>query len=153
MGDLIQQDLFGIASETKDKSKVKESFGCKTYDIIEIISKMIIFNPSTTTTTTSSSIHVITSPLLQRLNMLEKDNNNNSSKKIIHKIRECFHRIIIGLSKNNTCDINQVLLFVYATISPFIKNALEVNPNLIQSSIENDYDDDDDAHHNIKVSG
>jgi len=136
--DLVQQDLFGMASETKERSKVKESFGAKTFDIIEILSKMIIFDPSSP----SSSIHCMTSPLLERLRV---ENNSKS----MHKIRECFHRVVIGLSKNNTCDVNEVMKFVYATVAPFIKNALDTNPSLVDM----EYEDEDNEHHSIEVSG
>jgi len=139
--DLIQQDLFGWASETKEKSKVKESFGAKTFDIIEILSKMIIFDPSSS----SSSIHCMTSPLFERLKL---ENNKNNAKSI-HKLRECFHRIVIRLSKNTTCDVDIVMEFVYATVAPFMKKALDTNLNLVDV----EHEDEDNEHHSIEVSG
>lgn len=102
---------------------------------------MIIFDPSSS----SSSMHCMTSPLFERLKL---ENNKNNAKSI-HKLRECFHRIVIGLSKNTTCDVDKVMEFVYATVAPFMKKALDTNLNLVDM----EHEDEDNEHHSIEVSG
>ena len=49
--NLIQEDIFGVASEMKAaacnrKSNMKEAMGAKTYESIEILSSLIMFKPS-----------------------------------------------------------------------------------------------------------
>jgi hypothetical protein len=86
MMDVIQQDIFGGASEMKEvesvhKRLVKEAMGVKSYSSLEIISRMILFKPSLHTIghfkdgspTSFSSIHLLVHPFLQRIRDPEID--------------------------------------------------------------------------------
>jgi hypothetical protein len=71
MMDLIQQDLFGTARDRKDadgaKNRlVKEATGSKSMDSIELICRMLLFEPSSHAADAKSvsAIHAVVSPLL-----------------------------------------------------------------------------------------
>jgi U3 small nucleolar RNA-associated protein 20 len=78
--DIIQQDIFGGASEMKEvdsvkKNLVKEAMGNKSYSSLEIVGKMILFKPSLHTIRNDntdhpgplSAIHSLVNPFLQRI--------------------------------------------------------------------------------------
>jgi hypothetical protein len=91
--DLIQQDLFGVAQERKEAADnvryVKEAGGSKSAHSIEIISSMILFNPSKKSGV--SAIHAIVSPLLERLRF------PGTQAKVIRRIKESLSRVVNGL--------------------------------------------------------
>jgi len=116
--DLIQQDLFGTASEMKEvqdvqKRVIKEAVGVKSYDTLEMICKLINFDPSLRKSNTSS-VHIIVRPILERLRLPDIDRTS------IGKLKECLSRIVIGLSHNPTVKEQDVLPFIYSCVSPFI---------------------------------
>jgi U3 small nucleolar RNA-associated protein 20 len=113
--DLLQQDLFGNAQETKDaegiKAKfVKEAHGSKTFHSLELIASLIQFSPR------SSTINSLVAPFLERL----RRGDVRSTE--IRKIRECLTRIVAGFIKNPTTRLVHVVGVVVASISPFIQN-------------------------------
>jgi U3 small nucleolar RNA-associated protein 20 len=121
MMDLIQQDLFGTARDRKDadgaKNRlVKEATGSKSMDPIELICRMLLFEPSSHAADAKSvsAIHAVVSPLLQRLRTPDIDTTT------IGRIGECLARVVVGLSKNETVTPDEVLPFVYASIAPFV---------------------------------
>lgn len=120
MMDMIQQDLFGTASDMKEvestkKRLVKEAGGAKSLDSLEIISRIILFNPSTVDHMQSlSSVHALVEPFLARLNDPEV------SSTVIGKVREALSRIIIGISQNSSVSPDEIFPFVYSTLSPYI---------------------------------
>lgn len=147
MMDVIQQDIFGRASEMKDvesvnKRLVKEAMGVKSYSSLETISRMILFKPSLHTiggfkggpSTPFSSIHVLVHPFLQRIRDPEIDS------KTIGKVKECLNRIAIGVSQNTSTTTEEMLPFVYATVFPFISNGTENDGD------STDISDDEDMH-------
>jgi len=92
--DLIQQDLFGIASEMKEardvnKRVIKEAMGETSYETLEMICKLINFQPSSSTNEKISSIHVVVRPLLDRLQLPDID------VATIGKNRESLNRVVI----------------------------------------------------------
>merc|ERR1712228_309114 len=122
-------------------TKIRESHGAKAYDTLEIISKMIIFHPS------SRSIHWITTPLLERLRHPTTSSNDTRT---LRKTHESLKRVVIGLSRNRSVEVGDMMPFVYATIEPFVREAMEANggkSNLLKKGLDSDSDSDDD--HNI----
>lgn len=122
MMDLIQQDIFGDANEIKEvehvkKRLVKEAGGAKGYSALEIIGRLIYFNPSSLTTSFIPGIHALVNPLLARLSQPDV------SSSVIGKVKECLNRIATGISQNSSCTDDEMLPFVYATISPYIKSS------------------------------
>ena len=145
--DVIQQDIFGQASEIKEvesvnKRLVKEAMGAKSYSCLEIISKMILFKPSLhnggnfklDNSMNFSSVHLLVHPFLQRIRDPEIDT------KTLGKVKECLNRIAIGISQNTSTTTIELLPFVFATVSPFIVNTSE------NSRDDSDVSDDDTGH-------
>jgi len=126
MMDIIQQDIFGKASEIKEvenvkKRLVKEAGGSKSYSSLEIISRMIFFNPSLYSKKYLPGIHALVNPLLTRLDDSQVDAST------IGKVKECLNRISVGISQNTSCTTEEMLPFVYATIAPFVLKTPVIN--------------------------
>ena len=128
MLDLIHQDVFGKASEIKEvqhvqKRLIKEAMGSKSLDSLEIISRIILFKPSLAAQangslpgfTHASAVHALVTPFLDRL----RDPDVSSST--MRKVKECLHRVAVGFSTNTSAKYEEVLPFIYATVSPFVR--------------------------------
>ena len=128
MLDIIHQDVFGKASEIKEvdhvqKRLIKEAMGSKSIDSLEIIARNIHFKPSIITESVkvtlpglphASAVHALVTPLLERLRDPEV------SPSTIRKVKECLQRITVGLSSNPSANYDELLPFVFATVSPFV---------------------------------
>ncbi len=121
MMEFIQQDIFGTASEMKEvetakKRLVKEAGGSKSLSSLELIGKLVQFNPSKVASSKSSfsAVHALVNPFVERL----RDPEVPSS--IIGKVKEAMRRIVIGMTQNSSSNSEEMLPFVYATVSPFI---------------------------------
>lgn len=156
--DLIQQDIFGSASEIKEadnvqKRLVKEAGGAKSHETLELMAKHILFRPSLAAETGSdnqderkdggnaspSAVHAIVSPLLERLRDPEV------STSTIGKAKECLNRVTLGLSRNSSVEAEEVLTFVYASVSPFVLgDAMRTKGNFEDDSGDSSGDDDDE---------
>ena len=122
--DLIQQDLFGGAQEWKDARDshvryVKEAGGSKSLNALELLSTMITFKPLVTEPADETQIpppvQILLSPFLERLQ------DQAVSMTTIKRIRECLTRIVSGLSRNKSVRIEDLLIFVHSTLSPFVE--------------------------------
>lgn len=141
--DLLQQDLFGTAQETKDAegSKVKfvkEAHGSKSFHSLELIASLIHFSPH------SSTINSLVAPFLERLRRA------GVRSKEIRKIRECLTRIVAGFIRNPTTRLGHVVGVVVASVSPFMKSS-ELPPDSDWTAL--DADDEVDEQTPICVSG
>ena len=148
MMDIIQQDIFGTASEMKEvestrKRLVKEAGGKKSLNSLELIGRLIHFNPSSTKSSSSniSAVHILVNPFLERLRDPEVES------KIIGKVKEAMSHIVLGISQNSSSSSEQMLPFVYATLSPFI-----ITDDDIPDSDDDLYDSDDDVVKRLEVS-
>jgi U3 small nucleolar RNA-associated protein 20 len=148
MMDILQQDIFGTASEMKEvetskKRLVKEAGGMKSLGSLEIIGRMILFQPSVMALSPSnhSSVHALVTPFLSRLHDPEVPSS------VIGKVKESMNRIIIGITQNSSAISEEVLPFAYATVSPFIFVEAKTPDN------DEDIDDSDDEDmKNLEVS-
>lgn len=138
--DILQQDIFGTASEMKEaeatkKRLVKEAGGSKGLGCIEFVSRMIDFSPAkfVDASSNSSSIHTLVNPFLSRL----QDPEVHSS--VIRKVKEVLNKVILGLSQNLSVASEEMLPFVYATISPFL-----ILDSRINEEDDEDIDDSDE---------
>ena len=156
--DLIQQDIFGSASEIKEadnvqKRLVKEAGGAKSHETLELMAKYILFRPSLaadagsdnlgegggSSNASPSAVHAIASPLLERLRDPEV------STSTIGKAKECLNRVTLGLSRNSSVEAEEVLTFVYASVSPFVLgDAICTKGNFEDDSGDSSGDDDDE---------
>lgn len=148
MMDIIQQDIFGTASEMKEvdtakKRLVKEAGGMKSVGSLELIGRMILFRPSSMASSPSnhSSIHALVSPFLSRLHDPEVPPS------VIGKVKEAMNRIIIGITQNSSASSEEVLPFAHATVSPFMFVEAE------ESDDDKDvYDSDEEELKDLEVS-
>jgi U3 small nucleolar RNA-associated protein 20 len=147
--DLIQQDLFGVAQERKEAENnvryVKEAGGAKSSHSIEIISSMILFNPSKVGGKGVSAIHAIVSPLLERLRF------PGTQAKVIRRIKESLSCVVKGLFRNPSLHADEVLPFVYATVEPFVSKQ-EVD-SVVDRAVDPLDSDGEDSFDPIDVSG
>lgn len=151
MMDLIQQDLFGEAREFREananKKFVKEAFGSKSHDSIEVMCRLLYFRPSNSSESTfgfSSSVHLVVSPLLERLRV------GNLESGSIGTVRECLNRVVVGISHNCSVEIEEVLPFVYACVEPFVgKTRIQAYSRVAE---EYDSSDEDETTRPIHVS-
>jgi len=148
MMDIIQQDIFGTASEMKEvetarKRLVKEAGGTKSLSSLELIGRLVQFNPSSVASSTSSfsAVHALVNPFLERL----RDPEVLSS--IIGKAKESMSRIVIGISQNSSSSSAEMLPFVFATVSPFVIANGEVPDN-----DDDMYDSDEERVKGLEVS-
>jgi len=152
MMDIIQQDIFGRASEMKEaenvqKRVIKEAVGVKSFSSLQIISSLIIFRPSLAISQGKKSaifltaVHALVSPFLERLRDPEVD------KSTIGKVNECMNRIVVGLSNNSSVVFEELLPFVYATVSPFL-----ISDEKLADSDSDSNDSDDENLPKIEVS-
>ena len=152
MMDIIQQDIFGRASEMKEaenvqKRVIKEAVGVKRFSSLQIISSLIIFRPSLAISQGKKSaifltaVHALVSPFLERLRDPEVD------KSTIGKVNECMNRIVVGLSNNSSVVFEELLPFVYATVSPFL-----ISDEKLADSDSDSNDSDDENLPKIEVS-
>ena len=150
--DLIQEDLFGEASERRESRDtnvryVKEAVGSKSVNSVEMLCRLITFKPSDTTNggIGKSSIHCILSPFLERLRM------PNVEMATVKKIKEVLGRAVVGLSHNPSVTVEELLPFIYASVQPFVGSNSDSN---IMEQVENGDDSaDDDSINQLKVSG
>jgi len=150
--DLIQQDIFGSASEIKEaedvrRRLVKEAGGAKSHETLELMSKHVLFRPSlaaeanhaTNIESPPSAVHAIVSPLLERLRDPEV------STSIIGKAKECLNRVILGLSRNDSVTSEEILTFVYASVSPFILGDAMHDKTVVDDDSLGDSDAEEDT--------
>ena len=150
--DLIQQDLFGMAQERKNVNDgnvryVKEAGGSKSTHSIELVASMVLFKPSVAKSTSGqshSSIHAVVTPFLERLRSPGLDTRT------LRQIKDCLSRIVIGLQRNGSVTITEVLPFVFATLELFIGQQ-EIEQ--VVEDMEDSDDGDDDGLDPILVSG
>lgn len=136
--DFCMDDINGIANEdreTKDDVKrtlIREAKGNKANEILELCGKSLLFRPtyallpfpkseipqnlSVPVPSTCSSLHSLVTPLL---NVLSSPDEEITSS-IIGRISEALQRIALGLSKNPTFLASELLLYLHATLHPFV---------------------------------
>ena len=136
--EFCMDDINGIANEdreTKDDVKrtlIREAKGNKANEILEMCGKCLLFRPtyallpfpkseisanvSVPVPATSSSLHSLVTPLLNVLT----DPDEEVSSAIIGRISEALQRIALGLSKNSSFLSSELLLYLHATLHPFV---------------------------------
>ena len=156
--DLIQQDIFGSASDIKEiesvkKQLIKESSGGKRFNILEIFARIILFKPSLALSATddpnknargvASAAHTLMLLFLKRLQ--EPDIQTST----IGKVKDFLNIIVIVLSHNTTFKAVELLTVVYISVSPFVYGGKPIKSN------EHEEESDDieiEENPNIKTS-
>lgn len=127
IAESIIDDLVGVTQNDRDvtdakRSLIREAKGVKAVDILEFCGKYLLFRPAYALLLPSkphslSSVHAITIPLLS---VLSKDEN----PQIVGRIGEGLQRFAFGLSQNESLIPQEMLLFLHATLFPYIKAML-----------------------------
>ncbi|CAN0542172.1 unnamed protein product, partial [Ectocarpus sp. 12 AP-2014] len=119
------EDLFGESAAAKEaqganvaSSKMKEAKGQKAYDSFEIAARTLLFRPTFTVlapedAASVSSVHALVGPVLA---LLEGRENARS----VGKANEALTRIGMGLAANPSVTESEMLLYVHATVAPFL---------------------------------
>eukprot|EP01041_Mallomonas_annulata_P001346 gene1346-2596_t len=120
---IVLDDIVGIAQEDREvegasRTLIREAKGSKANEILELCSRCILFRPTYAlkapdTPDTVSSIHALASPLLSALKGCEE-------KSIIGRVGEALQRVALGLSKNESLTALELLLYLHATLQPFV---------------------------------
>lgn len=121
--ECINDDMVGIANDDRDaegaiRSVIREAKGNKAYDTLEICARNILFRPTYALLrmddpTSVSSVHSLVSPLLDML-------RNCDSNRVMRRVAEGLQRVCVGLSKNNSLQSTELLLYLHATLHPFV---------------------------------
>ncbi|CAN0097927.1 unnamed protein product, partial [Ectocarpus sp. 12 AP-2014] len=123
--ELLMEDLFGESAAAKEaqganvaSSKMKEAKGQKAYDSFEIAARTLLFRPTFTVlapedAASVSSVHALVGPVLA---LLEGCENARS----VGKANEALTRIGMGLAANPSVTESEMLLYVHATVAPFL---------------------------------
>jgi hypothetical protein len=125
-------DLVGLAHDDRtadgaDRVVIREAKGSKSNEILEISAKNILFRPtyalqSLENPSSVSSIHALSTPLLSQL-------INCESPDVIGRISEALQRIALGLSHNPSVTSQELLLYLHATLQPFVVTIIQEHQN------------------------
>jgi len=121
---LLTEDLFGEAAGAKEaeaevkSATIKEAKGQKALDGLEILSRLLLFRPTYAVACPEdpgalSSVHALVKPFLLQL-------HDSESPRMHGRVNEALQRVVAGLSVNPSLKAEEVLLYVYGLISPFV---------------------------------
>ncbi|CBJ27113.1 conserved unknown protein [Ectocarpus siliculosus] len=122
---LLIEDLFGESAAAKEaqgakiaSSKIKEAKGQKAYDSFENAARTLLFRPTFTVLAPEdaalvSSVHALVGPVLS---LLEECENARS----VGEANEALTRIEMGLAADPSVTESEMLLYVHATVAPFL---------------------------------
>ena len=128
----VVDDLVGGTKEDREvdgalRTVIREAKGSKSNDILEVTARSLLFRPtyafkSLDDPTKVSSIHALTTPLLVALSNC--DNTTN-----IGRISEGLSRVAMGIANNKSVSAQELLLYIHATLEPFVDLMLQENNN------------------------
>ena len=123
------------------KRLIKKASVGKSFNTLEIVSRMILFKPSLELSATDdpnkntrgvpSAAHTLISPLLKRIH--KPDIHTYT----IGKVKKHLNIILIVLSHNTTIEAGEIPPFVYISVSPFVYEVKSIESN----KNEEEYDD------------
>lgn len=137
LDDLVGRTRDDKTHDGKVKSQIREQKGNKANDILEIVAKSILFRPSYALRSTEnpsevSSIHAIVIPLIDCLTQADDDEieadfmkksfaiEKDDMKNRIGRVSEALKSVAYGLAKNSSILPQELLLYLHATLQPFI---------------------------------
>ena len=151
--EIVMDDLFGSMREQREtegikRKYIKEAGGSKSTDALEIIARLLHFEPERVVEAgKSSSVHVVVGPFLDKLNA------GDVAPSTISKIRECLNRVAVGLSRNPTVTPEAALPFIYACIRPAVGDRLVDSVVAVLDEGDSDESDDESPIQVSKSSG
>jgi hypothetical protein len=118
LDDLTGEAQDDRTADTALRSLIREAKGSKANDTLEITAKCLLFRPTYALLNAKqpaavSSIHALTVPLLDLL-------VNNDSADLMGRTAEALQRIALGLSRNPSVEARELLLYLHATLQPFV---------------------------------
>lgn len=141
MDDLVGRTHDDMTHDGKVKSQIREQKGNKANDILELVSRCILFRPSyalrsINNPSSVSSIHAIVIPLVECLTSADEDEveadflkkgfaiEQDGMKNRIGRISEALKSVAYGVAKNPSVLPKELLLYLHATLQPFIINII-----------------------------
>lgn len=119
----VLDDLTGQAQDDREaegalRSLIREAKGNKANDTLEVSARCLLFRPTYALLNplkpgSVSSVHALASPLLELL-------INNDDVALMGRTSEALQRIALGLSKNPSVEAKELLLYLHATLQPFV---------------------------------
>jgi hypothetical protein len=111
------------------RSSIREVKGNKFNEILEILATCLLFRPtyallSPQNPSLLSSIHAISVPLLEFLNNHNNPDDHSDAVRT-GRVAEALHRVALGLSKNPSLDVKELLLYIHASLQPFVSLMLQ----------------------------
>ncbi|GAB5030268.1 u3 small nucleolar rna-associated [Nannochloropsis oceanica] len=121
---LLTEDLFGEAAGAKEaeaevkSTTIKEAKGQKALDGLEVLSRLLLFRPTYAVASPEdpaalSSVHALVKPFLFQL-------HDSESPRMHGRVNEALQRVVAGLAVNPSLKAEEVLLYVYGLVSPFV---------------------------------
>jgi len=133
---VIEEEMFGSLSlqkrsDTEYKSRVKklmESRTNKSFDTVELTARYIEFLPA-------ESIHILLRPFLQRIDI-------STDLKELRAVEEGLRRVQVGISRNESVQVNQLLVYVHHLLSLQGKKSLRTLGEKANTSEDMEEEDD-----------
>lgn len=118
MDDLNGEALVDREAEGAVRQTIREAKGSKANEILEITARILLFRPSfalqcADNPASVSSLHALSVPMLEALGNCEEAD-------LIGRINEGLQRVAMGLSKNSSLVDSELLLYLHATLEPFV---------------------------------
>jgi hypothetical protein len=157
--DFCLDEIYGKTHDDRSaegavRTLIREAKGNKANEILELCGKSILFRPSYALTCPNdpasvSSVHALVTPLLEALKESnEVEGGTTRSVSAIGRASESLQRISIGLSKNASMQGTELLLYLHATLQPFvskISSDLKKRKHALgrsESAVDNNDDED-----------
>jgi hypothetical protein len=125
--EFVLEDISSDMKEDREsegalRTVIREQKGSKFREILEIISRCLLFRPTyalrdPTHPQAVSSIHAVSMPLLEALQAGEDSTFSG-------RVTEALTQVATGLSKNASIRDKELLLYVHATLQPFVTQML-----------------------------
>ncbi|CAM9407566.1 unnamed protein product [Choristocarpus tenellus] len=150
IAELLMEDLFGETASAKEadghnvaQAKLKEAKGQKGLDCFEVIARCLLFRPTFTVLAPEdpgsvSSVHALVGPLLSLLDGCERPRD-------VGKAHEALVRLGMGLAANPSVTEVEMLLYVHATVAPFLLNQNGESEDGKRGTDESDSESDDES--------
>lgn len=130
--ECVVDDLVGETKEDREvdgalRTVIREAKGSKSNDILEVTARSLLFRPTYAfkaldDPTKVSSIHALTTPLLVALSGCDSPTN-------VGRISEGLNRVAMGIANNKSVSAQELLLYIHATLEPFVDLMLQENSN------------------------
>jgi len=136
----VMDDINGLTHSDREaegavRSLIREAKGNKANETLEICAKNILFQPTNALRSGDSemsSIHAMITPLLDALR------GDDCPVDIIGRVSEALQRVSLGLSRNPSVRPQELLIYLHATLQPFVAMTMHHTSHQAQNDGSND---------------